>query len=66
MGLITISSAKKSINGSFEFLGVSEPLRTNGPYWIDNIFIPILDWGVGGTVKNLNWGSQLLMWYRMK
>ena len=42
---------KKSINGSFEFLGVPDPLRTNGSYWIDNLLVPIPYWGVGGTVK---------------
>ena len=46
---------QKSINVSFEFLGVPDTLRTNGPYWIDNILVPIPDWGVGGTVKILNW-----------
>ena len=49
---------KNSINGIFEFLGVPDPLRTNGPYWIDNILVPIKSWGVGGTLKNLNWGSR--------
>ena len=58
MFLIPLSNAKKSINGSFEFLGVPGPLRNNGPYWIDNILVPILAWGVGDTVTNLNWGSQ--------
>ena len=57
MGLRTLSSAKKSINGSFEFPGVPDPLRTNGTYWVDNLFVPIPDWGVGGTVTNLSWGS---------
>ena len=45
------------MNESFEILGVTDPLRTNGNYWIDNILVPIPAWGVGGTVKNLNWGS---------
>ena len=54
MGLRPLSSAK-TINGSFEFLGVPNPLKTNGPYWIDNILVSIPDWGVGGTVTNFNW-----------
>ena len=49
---------QKSINGSFDFLGVPETLRTNRTYWIDNISVSIPAWGVSGTVKNLNWGSQ--------
>ena len=49
---------QKTINGIFEFLGVLDLLRTKGPYWIDNIMAPITYWGVGGTVTNLNWGSQ--------
>ena len=49
---------KKSINGSFEFFVVPDPLSTNRPYWIDNLLVPSLAWGVRGTVKFLNWGSQ--------
>ena len=58
MVLIPLSYAKKSINRSFELLGVPDPLRTNMPYWIDNLLVPILAWVVGGTVTNLNWVSQ--------
>ena len=39
-------------------MGVADPLRTHGPYWIENILCPSPRWGVGGTVENLNWGSQ--------
>ena len=57
MGLRPLSSAK-SINRSFEFLGVPDTLRTNGTYWIDNILVTSPYQGVGGTVTNLNWRSQ--------
>ena len=50
---------KKSINGSFEFLGVPDPLRTNCPPWIDNFLVPSSAWGVGVTVTNLNWEVNL-------
>ena len=33
-------------------------MRTNGPYQIDNLLVPIPDWGVGGTVAYLDWGGQ--------
>ena len=46
------------MNGSFEFIGVPDPLRTNGPYWIGNILVIIPDWGAIVTVTTLNWGSQ--------
>ena len=36
-GFKTSIFCKKYINGSFEFLVVADPLRTNGPYWIDNL-----------------------------
>ena len=58
IGVGPLSSAKKTINGSFEFLDITAPLRTNGPRWIDNLSVPNLALGVGGTLKNLNWGSQ--------
>ena len=57
-GFKTSIFCKISINGSFEFLGVTDPLRTNGRYWVDNLLVPILDWGFSGTVINLNWVSQ--------
>ena len=53
-GFNTCIFCKKSINGSFEFLGDTDPLRTKWPYWIDNNLVPILAWGFGGTVTNLN------------
>ena len=59
-GFKTSIFCKKSINVSFEFLVVPDPLITCRPYWIDNILVHIPSWGVGGTVKNLNWGSQLI------
>ena len=33
-------------------------MSARGPYWIDNLLVPSLAWGVRGTVKFLNWGSQ--------
>ena len=48
----------KSINGSFEFWGIADPLRTRGPYWIGNILCPSPRWGFRGTVENFNWGIQ--------
>ena len=47
-----------SIYGNVQWLGVPDPLRTNGPPWNDNILAPIPDWGTGGTTTNPNWGSQ--------
>ena len=47
-----------SINGSVQWLGVPQFLRTNGPPWTDNILVPSPSWGNGGTSTNLNWGSQ--------
>ena len=57
LGLVPLFLSK-IINGSFEFLGVSDPLRTRRPYWIKNILCHSPCWGVRGTVENLNWGSQ--------
>ena len=31
---------------------------TNGPFWFDNLLVPIPDWGVDGTVTKLNWGIR--------
>ena len=47
-----------SINGSVRWLGVPDPLRTDGPSWINNILAPICDSGTGGTATNPNWRSQ--------
>ena len=49
---------RKSINGSVDFLGVSAPLRTYAPPWIDNILVPSPAWGAGGTTIDPNWGIQ--------
>ena len=46
------------INRSVEWLGVPDPLRTDGPPWTDNILAPSPDLGTGGTAINTNWGSQ--------
>ena len=55
-GFKTSIFCENSINRSFEFFSVPDPLKTNGPYLIDNILVTILAWGFGGTVTNLNWG----------
>ena len=47
-----------SINGSVQWLGVPDPLRTNGPPWDDNILAPSPAWGTGVTSTNSNWVSQ--------
>ena len=46
------------INESIQWLGVPDPLKTDGPPWIDNILDTSPAWGAGGTATNLNWGSQ--------
>ena len=43
-----------SINGSVQWLGVSDPMRTDGPPWTDNILDPSPVWGTGGTATNQN------------
>ena len=57
-GSMTNIFVKKSINGSFEFLGFADPLRIRRPYWIENILCTSLCWEVRGTVKFFNSGSQ--------
>ena len=47
-----------SINGSFQWLGVPAPLRTDGTPWTDNILVPSPAWVTCGTATNRNWGSQ--------
>ena len=47
-----------SINGSVQWLGVPDPLRTDGPPSADNILAPSPSWGTGGTATNPNWGIQ--------
>ena len=49
---------RKSISGSVEWLIVSAPLRNNGPPWTDNMLVPSLAWGAGGTATNSNWGDK--------
>ena len=59
-----------SINGSVQWLGIPDPLRTNGPPWTDNILAPSPDWGTCGTAINTNWviqpggpyGSVAVLW----
>ena len=50
--------SSKSINGSVEWMGVPEFLRTNGPAGTANILSPCPSWVDRGSVTNLNWGSQ--------
>ena len=47
-----------SINGSVQWLGVRDFLRTDGPPWSDNLLGPDLSWVDGGTTTNQNWVSQ--------
>ena len=37
------------INGSFEWMGIPDFLRTNGPPWTANILAPYANWGRGGS-----------------
>ena len=46
------------INVSVECLSIPHFSCDDGPPWTDNILVPILCWGVGGTVETCNWGSQ--------
>ena len=62
-GSTTAIFVQKCINGSFDFWGVADPLRTRSPYWIENILCPSPRWGVVGNVKILNWGSQTVSRY---
>ena len=39
---------RKFIDGSFEYVGVPDFLRTNGPPWNDNLLAPYADCGRGG------------------
>ena len=50
---------RKWINGSFEWMGVSAFVRTNGTPWTANILAPYADWGRGvtSTSQNLISGS---------
>ena len=34
-----------SINGSVQWLGVPDFLRTDGPPWTDNLLAPVPSWG---------------------
>ena len=47
-----------SINGSVQWLGVPDFLRTDGTPWTDNLLDPSPSWVDGGTTTNPNWGSQ--------
>ena len=46
------------INGSVEWLGVPDLLRTNGPAWTSNLLDPQTSWGYIWFTTNLNWVSQ--------
>ena len=47
-----------SINGSFQWLGVTTPLRNDGPPWTDNTLDSSPSWVTSGTATNPNWGIQ--------
>ena len=40
---------RKCINGIFEWMGIPDFLRTNGPPWTANILAPYANWGRGGS-----------------
>ena len=44
-----------SINGSVEYLGVTDFHITGGTFWAANIVAPGSIWGDGGTTINKNW-----------
>ena len=48
---------RKFINGSFEWMGVPEFLRTYGPRWTANLLAPYADWGHGGPYTSQNFSS---------
>ena len=47
-----------SINGSVQWLGVPDFLRTDGPAWTANLLDTHPSWGDQGSSTNPNWGSQ--------
>ena len=47
-----------SINGSVQWLGVPDFLRTNGPVWTANLLAPHPSWVDKGSRTNLSWVSQ--------
>ena len=47
-----------SINGSVQWLGVPDFLRTDGPAWTANLLDTHPSWGDQGYSTNPNWGSQ--------
>ena len=47
-------SGKKSINESFEWMGVPNFLRDDGPLWTANILAPYVNCGRGGTSTSHN------------
>ena len=44
---------RKSINGSFEWMGIPDFLRTDGPPWYSNLLDPYVDWKRRGTSTSL-------------
>ena len=49
-----------SINGSVQWLGVPDPLRTDGLPWTDNILSPSPALGTGSTDNNTNWEANMV------
>ena len=47
-----------SINGSVQWLGVPDLLRTDGPPWTDNLLDHYASWGDRGCITNPYCGSQ--------
>ena len=46
------------MNGSVEYLGITNFHKTGGTMWADNLLDPRYSWGDGGTT-NQNWEVQL-------
>ena len=47
-----------SINGSVQWLGIPDSMRTDEPPWTDNLLASSPSWGDGGITINPNWGIQ--------
>ena len=45
---------RKSINGSFKWIGIPDFLRENGPPWTSNLLDPYADWGRGVRSNSQN------------
>ena len=57
-GLRVPTFGRKLINGSSEWMGIPDFLRTDGPPWTANLLDPYADWGNGGTSTSQNLSSS--------